>query len=513
MQSQTKPFFETKITLYALGTVAALLMFEMQIARADSSCPQIGDFFNENRIVDELIVPSNCVINLGDNPVIYGPIINYGEVKVGLGTWKINGDFVQELGAKITIYAETINVSTGQLALKGSSLPQDLKQLAASNNKQQIDLRVGSNSCDQVTISGASILRKDTSSPWIISSECLVESLPIFPKLDVVVHKLPGETKNLNWLSGLYAFLSLPFASPLTPALGNLAFLANGPSEILLLVIRSLNNILVLLGLRRRSQYWGTVYDSQSKQPLDPVIVRLINPNTKEVLAQAISDLFGRYGFFIKPGEFILHAEKKGYTFPSKISLGSKDQIFDNLYHGEIIKITDPSEVVAPNIPMDSLGYDFNQEAKKKIIKFHPIWEWVVYVGRIILFTFGFLLALISSFYHPSIFNFVILAIYIALTLYQIFWPKKRLWGRVISKITRQPLQDIQLQLSYPQMPGISLGRAETGADGKYFLKANPGKYLLKITPLNNESQVLLTKEVEITEQGIVNSFFELPIS
>src|SRR6185295_17092013 len=99
----------------------------------------------------------------------------------------------------------------------------------------------------------------------------------------------------------------------------------------------------------------------QTKQPLDPVLVQLNDVQTGKTIETAITDLLGRFGFVARAGKFLLKPQKKGYAFPSQISLGVKDQIFEHVYHGEVLSIANPTEIVAPNIPMDRLEYDFNQ--------------------------------------------------------------------------------------------------------------------------------------------------------
>ena len=92
--------------------------------------------------------------------------------------------------------------------------------------------------------------------------------------------------------------------------------------------IKHVNILGLLFGLfRRKKNPWGIVYDSQTKQPLDPVILTLTDPSGK--IYQTISDIYGRYEFIVDPGEYTLSAIKTNYTFPSKILMGKKE---DGIY-------------------------------------------------------------------------------------------------------------------------------------------------------------------------------------
>ena len=78
-----------------------------------------------------------------------------------------------------------------------------------------------------------------------------------------------------------------------------------------------------------------------------------------------VTDMEGHYGFWLD-AKFKIFARKTNYLFPSQQVVGGKDGIFENLYHGEFFTLSGDSEVVAPNIPMDPLGQDWNQQEKRR---------------------------------------------------------------------------------------------------------------------------------------------------
>ncbi len=324
------------------------------------------------------------------------------------------------------------------------------------------------------------------------------------------VDNLPGSPEAVRRVSELTAVVVVPisiissYAPILIPSvIGGL----NGgaaASELGLVLLRLLQNITTFFGLRKKRKYWGTAYDSVTKQPLDPAIIKLINAQTGKVVETVITDLAGRYGFLVVPGQYYITAEKTHYLFPSKKILGDTDGIFDNLYHGNIISIYTPTDIVTPNIPMDALAFDWNQQDKQSKIKFHPIRERLLHIAATLLFTAGFVLSLITTISKPSTQSFVLLGVYLLVMVMRFLSPPQRLWGRLIYKPTNQPLSGLNLSLSLPQMESVIMGRAKTGPDGKFFLKApHSGQYIMTVKQA--DGQVLWKGKAHVGKEGLVD--------
>jgi hypothetical protein len=131
------------------------------------------------------------------------------------------------------------------------------------------------------------------------------------------------------------------------------------------------------LGLRKKIRPWGVVYDSITKQPLDPALVSLRNLKNEEI-SSAITDIDGRYGFFMEPGEYKIVVNKTNYVFPSKNLFGAtRDELYDNLYFAENFKIEEFGEIISKNIPLDPVKFDWNEFAKKSknLMKFYSKWN------------------------------------------------------------------------------------------------------------------------------------------
>src|SRR5581483_3636913 len=140
--------------------------------------------------------------------------------------------------------------------------------------------------------------------------------------------------------------------------------------DLWLLILRTIYELLTFFGLRKKRRRWGTVYDSNDKQPLDPVMMELIDADSGSILEQAITDLTGRFGFLDRVGKFLIRARKTHYQFPSTKITGQSDGVYDNLYHGEVIEVKESGDVLSPNVPMDPLAFDWNQKDKQRIVKF-----------------------------------------------------------------------------------------------------------------------------------------------
>jgi hypothetical protein len=273
---------------------------------------------------------------------------------------------------------------------------------------------------------------------------------------------------------------------------------------------RYLNALLVFLTLRKGHKFWGVVYDSVSKQPLDPVIVKLVYAQSGEPVQTCVTDLAGRYGFLARPGKFKIIAKKSNYMFPSVRAIGDTDGIFSDLYHGEFFELKDESEVLGPNIPMDPVAADWNQQAKLKVINTYPYLRLLFLRLRATVFWFGFIFAAVFStrnflkdlvFTKPGWAEWVVIA-YVLIFAFNTLLRPPRLWGIVYGGHPVVPLSDIRLELVNSLIPSITLAKAESQEDGRFLLRGNKGSYILKISTKEG-----LAAEVPITigSAGVVN--------
>lgn len=277
-------------------------------------------------------------------------------------------------------------------------------------------------------------------------------------------------------------------------------------NNFLIILNWKIHRFLVLLGLRSRKNYWGVIYDSVSKQPVDPVIVKLIEAVSGKVKQTAISDISGRYGFLAEPGKYKIFAQKTNYLFPSKLAAGEDDGLFSNLYHGEFFEVRDDSGVVAFNIPLDRENFDWNQEAKKPKIKLATGAEKFLFSLSAIGFWFVFLLLVLRIYFGYNQWILAGLFFYGFVFLLAMVCPQPRLWGRVILPRSVPLPPNCQIELGYSAFPNVVAAKATISDSGKFFLLIKPGRYILRIKPVDSEGkpqEILKQQTVKIGAEGV----------
>lgn len=275
-------------------------------------------------------------------------------------------------------------------------------------------------------------------------------------------------------------------------------------------ILTLLNLVLNFFSLKQTTRFWGIVYDSVSKQPLDPVIVKLMYVDGREV-ETCVTDIAGRYGFLARPGRFKIYARKTNYLFPSKNAPGDNDGIYENLYHGEFFLLHQDYEVVAPNIPMDPAVSDWNQEAKQSVIKKYPNIKYFFKMLATIIFWFGFVIngvSIYKTFPQTRPILYIIAGIFLLLLVLSTVLPDTRLWGKVKTKTVLAPGENLFLELRDTKFPEIGFGKAVVKEDGKFLLRSNKGKYMLLVSKagINKKMEVLASLKVSIGIEGVFNS-------
>lgn len=283
-------------------------------------------------------------------------------------------------------------------------------------------------------------------------------------------------------------------------------------SEILFIPIKLWGLLLAAFGLKRKNQPWGTVYDSVTKQPLDPAYVVLQDLNGNEV-ATSITDLDGRYGFLVPPGQYKIVANKTNYEFPSKKLQGkTSDELYHDLYFNEIIEIKE-GDVITKNIPLDPIKFDWNEFAKKdqNLMKFFKRRDLLVARVSNILFILGFIFSLIALIVSPVIYNFVIFGIYMILLLLKRTVLKPRAYGDIKQKITNNPLSFAIMRVFFSQS-GEEVIHKVADKTGKYYCLIPNGIYYTKIESKNTDESYTLvhtSDPIEVT-RGYINKKFEV---
>lgn len=239
----------------------------------------------------------------------------------------------------------------------------------------------------------------------------------------------------------------------------------------------------VLLGFfgRKKPKSWGVVYDSITKQPIDPAYV-VMEDVKGEKKKSAITDIDGRYGFLVDPGAYSITVEKTHYRFPSRIlEKRTHDEMYDDLYFGEIFE-NNEQKIIQYNIPLDPVGFDWNEFIKNKehIFNLYSRKEKIHSFISNILFFAGFFLSLASMIISPRATNFIFFVLYIAIMVFQRLWKRKHKITTLLGKDGRPiPFALVSAELSGLSIPIVK--KVTTDILGRFYLLTQPGVYDIKV--------------------------------
>jgi len=284
--------------------------------------------------------------------------------------------------------------------------------------------------------------------------------------------------------------------------------------EIFLLPLRLWGLLLTAFGLKKRRPPWGVVYDSITKQPLDPAYVSLQDLNGKEVTS-SITDLDGRYGFLETSGKYKIVVNKTNYTFPSKKLAGkSFDELYDNLYFGEELDTEALGGILKKNIPLDPVKFDWNEfeKGKRGLMYFYNKHDKLMRSITNALFIFGFFVAIVALFAAPQPYNVGIFGLYILLLVLRIVGVNSKSYGTVKYEEDGEPLSFAIIKVVSAET-NTEIMKKVTDRLGRYFaLVPHKGDYYIKIdkknpdesytevykSPVMKISNGILDKEIKI---------------
>ncbi|MBP9715642.1 MAG: carboxypeptidase regulatory-like domain-containing protein [Candidatus Pacebacteria bacterium] len=282
-------------------------------------------------------------------------------------------------------------------------------------------------------------------------------------------------------------------------------------SDFFLNFIRLWSLFLSAVGLKKKRQSWGTVYDSVTKQPLDPVYVVLLDKNNKEV-STAITDMDGRFGFLVPSGTYRISVKKNNYIFPSlKLKGRDTDGVYDNLYFGDDMFI-EQGKIITKNIPMDPERFDWNEFTKKdkNLLKFNSPYAWILSVVSNFLFYAGFLLAIfllvVNGF---NLYNIVVISFYAVLMVFKKVNLKTKTHGVIKEKDTMFPLSFAVVRV-FAKGGTKEIFHRVADKYGNYYCLIPKGEYYIKIDKKNNDESYtnVYTSENLVIKNGILNKDF-----
>lgn len=275
--------------------------------------------------------------------------------------------------------------------------------------------------------------------------------------------------------------------------------------DLYLLLLRALVALLSLFGLYRRRKPWGTVYDAVTKRPIDPAYVTVMKG--REKIAEAITDINGRYGFLLSAGTYQLRAQKTHYIFPSQLmNRAVSDEVYNNLYYGEDF-FTSGSEVVNKNIPMDPVDFDWNEFVKNKIALCQFYTRKEIIRARILrsIFVLGLVVTIWQMTVQPSYWNLSLLVTYVLIYFFERAW-RNRHRAFKMRYDNNEPISFGLLKLF---MPGSDILVKTAVADrlGRFFLLVSPGSYYATIDEKQADGSYrrIYQSGIMTLEKGIMN--------
>lgn len=276
------------------------------------------------------------------------------------------------------------------------------------------------------------------------------------------------------------------------------------------MVARTGHMLLTFVWGRRKIR--GIIYDSQTKEPLDPVYVSVIDLITNQEVKSQQTDMEGRFGFVLPKGHYKIVAGKTNYLFPSVYLAGRvSDEVYDRLYFGEPFTVENEEEVVNMNIPMDPQGVDWNQVEKHKtsflqyLVKGQTKYAWVFNA----LFIIGFLASIMITYFYPTWWNYVMTALYVVLGLIQVYG-----YGPIYAgKVTKNgiPLGGAIVRVWSANL-NHEVAKRVTEASGAYYVLVPKADYYVTIDQRNQDGTFtkLFTSAVFHARHGCIDKDFSL---
>ncbi len=255
---------------------------------------------------------------------------------------------------------------------------------------------------------------------------------------------------------------------------------------------------ILLLGRRKREK-WGQVYNSLNKLPVDLATVRLLEAASGRVVQSRVTGRDGRYIFIARPGRYRLLAQKSGLLFPSLLLKEAKyDGRKTDIYHGEIIEVTEANSVITANIPLDPVGV---VKTPRRIV-----WDRRWRIFQLILSWTGLVVTVVSIYVYPRWYTFALAFLHLAIFLLfrrLAIPPQVKGWGIVYDTDTKKPLGRAVARLFDAQFNKL-VDTKITDKNGRYNFLAGESRYYATYEHAEYEAQKSITLDLSGKEQDII---------
>ncbi len=235
----------------------------------------------------------------------------------------------------------------------------------------------------------------------------------------------------------------------------------------------------VLFFWRRKRKGFGVVYNAISKEPVDLAVVRLFHVDeatgAQGKLAKShVTDKGGRFFFLIQPGKYKITVHKSGFQFPTEyLADETEDGQFLDVYHSEVIEVTEEDAVITPNIPLDpSKGDKFNKPSSIR-------WRAKLRLIQHVVALTGVIASIIFFIIRPNVLAafMVMVQIGVFVVARRVAKPSKpKSWGIVKDKVTGRPLSNVVARIFEPKYNKLLETRV-TDSKGRYTFLLGPNQY------------------------------------
>lgn len=243
---------------------------------------------------------------------------------------------------------------------------------------------------------------------------------------------------------------------------------------------------------RRKAQKSGVVFNSISNMPVDLAVVRVIDEKTNQVVKSRVTDMHGRYEFFVDPGQYRLEVNKPQHLFPSALLAGKTEaDKYANLYNGGGLK-EEQEALLNFNAPVDPA----HTEEKIETILSNA---WKRKIGAVVS-SFGIISALVSYVVTPKLWILGMVGVHTALFFLMrrlARAPQPKNWGIVMDAKTKQPLARAVVRIFDTQYNKL-LETQVTDAKGRYAFLVGNNEYYLMIDKVG--FQKFISTPIKITD-------------
>ena len=239
----------------------------------------------------------------------------------------------------------------------------------------------------------------------------------------------------------------------------------------------------ILILWRRKRKGFGVIYNAITKTPVDLAVVRLFRlPSNEPAESQSlgvmvksrVTDKKGRYFFLVQPGQYRITVTKQGFIFPSEYLANVRDDGEKlDVYHSEVIEVTESNAVVAANIPMDpSQSEEFHRPAR-------IIWSGRLRVIQHSIALGGVITSIVFAIIRPNVLAalMIVLQIGVYFLARRLAAPKKpKSWGIIHDKETGRPISRVIARIFEPKYHKLLETRI-TDSKGRYSFLLGPNEY------------------------------------